>query len=97
MDSKNERIEQKVDSVLALMTLQEKIGQLVQCNGSWELTGPPSDVGSKDKLKKIKNGAVGSVLNVLTVAAAREAQKAVMEHARMKIPLQPFHRTLNMF
>ena len=87
LETQNERLEQKVDSVLALMTLQEKIGQLVQYNGSWDLTGPPSDVGSKDKLEKIKNGGVGSMLNVLTVAATREAQKAVMEHSRMKIPL----------
>jgi len=87
LETQNELLEQKVDSVLALMTLQEKIGQLVQYNGSWDLTGPPSDVDSKDKLEKIKNGGVGSMLNVLTVAATREAQKAVMEHSRMKIPL----------
>ena len=87
IDSRNEHIEQKVDSVLALMTLQEKIGQLVQYNGLWDLTGPPSDMNSKDKLERIKKGGVGSMLNVLTVAATREAQKAVMEHSRMKIPL----------
>ena len=33
-------IEQKVDSVLALMTLEEKIGQMIQYNGRWEATGP---------------------------------------------------------
>lgn len=86
-ENQNEILEQKVDSVLALMTLQEKIGQLVQYNGSWDLTGPPSDMNSKDKLERIKKGGVGSMLNVLTVAATREAQKAVMEHSRMKIPL----------
>ena len=85
--SGNSEISSKVDSVLVLMTLKEKIGQLVQYNGSWDLTGPPSDVDSQEKFKKLKNGEVGSMLNVLTVKATREAQKAVMEHSRMKIPL----------
>ncbi len=85
--SGNSEISSKVDSVLVLMTLKEKIGQLVQYNGSWDLTGPPSDVDSQEKFKKLKYGEVGSMLNVLTVKATREAQKAVMEHSRMKIPL----------
>jgi len=84
---KTSNINKKVDSVLSLMTVKEKIGQLVQYNGSWDLTGPPSDVNSKEKFEKLRNGEIGSMLNVLTVDATREAQKAVMEHTRMKIPL----------
>jgi beta-glucosidase len=79
--------EQKVDSVLALMTLYEKIGQMSQYNGSWDVTGPASDVSDKEKLEKLKNGGVGSMLNVLSVKATREAQKLVMENSRLKIPL----------
>tara|TARA_R110002049_G_scaffold138450_2_gene298538 strand:- start:420 stop:2732 length:2313 start_codon:yes stop_codon:yes gene_type:complete len=81
------KIEQKIDSVLALMTLKEKIGQMVQYNGSWDLTGPPSNVSNKEKLEKLKNGGVGSMLNVVSVAATRKAQKTVMENSRLKIPL----------
>ena len=34
----------RVDSVLKLMTLEEKIGQMNQYNGFWEVTGPaPKD------------------------------------------------------
>lgn len=80
-------LEKKVDSVLALMTLQEKIGQLNQYNGSWDVTGTPSDIDNKTKLDKLKNGEVGSMLNVLTAEATREAQSIVMEHSRLKIPL----------
>ncbi|WP_066223987.1 beta-glucosidase BglX [Formosa haliotis] len=80
-------LEHKVDSVLSLMTLQEKIGQLNQYNGSWDVTGIPSDIDNKTKLEKLKNGDVGSMLNVLTVEATREAQSLVMEHSRLKIPL----------
>jgi len=82
-----EIVSQKVDSVLALMTLKEKIGQMVQYNGSWDLTGPASTMGDKEKLIKLKNGLVGSMLNVVSVKATREAQKLVMENSRLKIPL----------
>jgi beta-glucosidase len=81
------KIEQKVDSVLALMTLKEKVGQMNQYNGSWDVTGPASNVSDKEKLERLKNGEVGSMLNVLSVKATREAQKLVMENTRLKIPL----------
>ncbi|MFO8146248.1 MAG: glycoside hydrolase family 3 N-terminal domain-containing protein, partial [Gillisia sp.] len=80
-------VETKVDSVLSLMTLEEKVGQLVQYNGSWDLTGPASEMNNKEKEDNIKNGRVGSMLNVLSVEATTEAQKLVMENSRLKIPL----------
>jgi beta-glucosidase len=83
----DENIERNVDSVLALMSLKEKIGQMNQYNGSWDVTGPPSNVNDKEKLERLKNGEVGSMLNVLSVKATREAQKLVMENSRLKIPL----------
>ena len=83
----NSSVTKKVDSVLSKMTLQEKIGQLVLYNGSWDVTGPPSDVGSKEKLERIKKGEVGAMLNVTSVAGAKELQKAVIENSRLKIPL----------
>ncbi len=83
----NKEIEQKVDSVLSLMNLQEKIGQMNQYNGSWDVTGPASSIGNKEKEARLKNGGVGSMLNVLSVKATREAQKTVMENSRLKIPL----------
>ena len=33
-------IDQRVDSVLQLMTLEEKVGQMNQYNGPWAATGP---------------------------------------------------------
>ncbi|MFD2825520.1 beta-glucosidase BglX [Leeuwenhoekiella polynyae] len=80
-------IEHKIDSILELMTVKEKVGQMVQYNGSFDVTGAPSDIDSKTKLEKLKNGEVGSMLNVLTSKATREAQQVVMEHSRLKIPL----------
>ena len=80
-------IDKKVDSVLGLMQLNEKIGQLVQYNGGWDATGPTSSNGDQYKLNKLKKGEVGSMLNITSVASIRETQKIVMEHSRLKIPL----------
>lgn len=80
-------IERKVDSVLALMQLNEKIGQLVQYSGGWDATGPSSSQGDQYKLEKLKKGEVGSMLNVTSVASIRETQKIIMDNSRLKIPL----------
>jgi beta-glucosidase len=77
-------ISQRVDSVLKLMTLDEKVGQLNQYSGR-ELTGPGSNKNT-DKLKEIKTGKVGSMLNVKGVEETREIQEAALQ-SRLKIPL----------
>lgn len=84
--NENEILKTKVDSVLSLMTVDEKIGQTVQYAIGWDLTGPASTVNEKQKLEKIKNGKVGSLLNVVSVATVREAQELAMQ-SRLKIPL----------
>ncbi|MEW7290152.1 beta-glucosidase BglX [Aquimarina sp. 2304DJ70-9] len=80
-------IEKKIDSLLSLMTLKEKIGQLVLYSGSWDVTGPPSDIGNKEKYEKLKNGEVGGMLNVTSVAGTKELQETVIKNSRLKIPL----------
>jgi len=77
-------IDQKVDSVLKLMTLEEKIGQLNQYNGDWEATGPITKDG--DKQNQIRKGMLGSMLNVTGVEHTRQLQEIAME-SRLKIPL----------
>ncbi|WP_405294321.1 beta-glucosidase BglX [Algibacter sp. Ld11] len=84
---KNDPIDRKVDSVLALMHLNEKIGQLVQYAGKWNATGPSSSDRDQYKLDKLKKGEVGSMLNITSVKSIRETQRIVMEHSRIKIPL----------
>lgn len=69
------------------MTLEEKVGQMVQYNGSWDLTGPASETGNKEKEDRLKKGLVGSMLNVLSVEATEKAQRMNMENSRIKIPL----------
>ncbi|HEX5152582.1 MAG TPA: beta-glucosidase BglX [Parafilimonas sp.] len=77
-------IDQKVDSVLRLMTLDEKIGQMNQYNGDWEATGPITKDG--DKQNQIIKGMLGSMLNVTGVEHTRTLQELAMQ-SRLKIPL----------
>lgn len=74
----------KVDSVLSLMTLAEKIGQLNQYNDDNTQTGPATN--DTDKIGQIKKGLVGSLLNCLGVERIISYQKMAME-SRLKIPL----------
>jgi beta-glucosidase len=77
-------IDQKVDSVLKLMTLEEKIGQMNQYNGDWDATGPITKDG--DKQNQIRKGMLGSILNVTGVEHTKTLQEIAMQ-SRLKIPL----------
>lgn len=82
-----DRLNYRVDSVLRLMNIDEKIGQLVQYSGGWDATGPSTSERDQHKYNKLKKGEVGSMLNVTSVASIRETQRIVMENSRLKIPL----------
>ncbi|MFP9099753.1 beta-glucosidase BglX [Flavobacterium sp. RHBU_24] len=81
-------IDRKVDSLLALMTLEEKIGQMNQYNGFWEVTGPvPAEGAAAQKYEHLKKGWVGSMLNVKGVKDVKALQKIAVEETRLHIPL----------
>lgn len=79
-----DKYEQRVDSVLKLMTLDEKIGQLNQYTGNWQATGPV--VEDPTKIEQIKAGKVGSMLNIKSVKHTRELQEYAMQ-SRLRITL----------
>lgn len=81
-------IDLKVNALLARMTLEEKIGQMNQYNGFWDVTGPvPSEGDAAHKYEHLKRGLVGSMLNVKGVKEVREVQKIAVEETRLGIPL----------
>lgn len=81
-------IEKRVDSLLKLMTLEEKIGQMNQYNGFWQVTGPvPKDGQAAAKYDHLKKGLVGSMLNVIGVKDVKALQKIAVEQTRLHIPL----------
>jgi beta-glucosidase len=77
-------IVQKVNSLLKRMTLEEKVGQLNQYSGK-AMTGP-ANAKKNDLQSEIKNGWVGSMLNVKGAKNTREVQALAMQ-SRLKIPL----------
>ncbi|WMW78468.1 beta-glucosidase BglX [Flavobacterium sp. 20NA77.7] len=84
----NTTIEFKVDSIVNIMTLDEKIGQLNQYNGFWDITGPlPKDGQAAQKYDHIKKGLVGSMLNVKGFKDVYALQKIAVEQTRLGIPL----------
>ncbi|WP_159021512.1 beta-glucosidase BglX [Formosa sp. L2A11] len=74
----------KVDSILKLMTLDEKIGQLNLPTSGDITTGAAkgSDVG-----ERIKAGKVGGLFNIKTAEKIYEVQKIAVEQSRLGIPL----------
>ncbi|SEB44121.1 beta-glucosidase [Tenacibaculum sp. MAR_2009_124] len=84
----NNSIEQKIDSLLEIMTLEEKVGQMNQYNGFWDATGPVPKKGSQaEKYADLKKGLVGSMLNVRGVKQVKALQQIAVEETRLGIPL----------
>ena len=70
------------------MTLAEKAGQMNQYNGFWDATGPmPQGDYQKKRYNELKNGQVGSMLNVIGVDEIRALQKIAVEETRLGIPI----------
>jgi beta-glucosidase len=88
VNQSNNIIDQKVDSLMALMTLDEKVGQMNLYNGFWDVTGPKPEGGSaKTKYDHLRKGWVGGMLNIKGVKNVREVQKIAVEETRLGIPL----------
>jgi len=77
-------IEKKVDSILQKMTLEEKIGQLVQYSAG-QPTGPGT--GRTDYNDMIARGQIGSLFNVVDPHQINEYQRVAMEKSRLHIPI----------
>nr|WP_315172338.1 glycoside hydrolase family 3 N-terminal domain-containing protein [uncultured Flavobacterium sp.] len=76
--------DQKVEALLRQMTLEEKIGQLNQYTGDNAATGPITI--NPNKQAEIKQGLIGSMLNILGTKYTRQYQELAMQ-SRLKIPL----------
>lgn len=84
----NPEIEKKIDVLMSKMTLEEKVGQMNQYNGFWDVTGPaPASGNKKEKYENIKKGLVGSMLSVRGVKEVKAIQKIAVEQTRLGIPL----------
>jgi beta-glucosidase len=73
-----------VDSLLQIMTLEEKVGQMTLFTSDWELTGPSLRAGYK---ADIQMGRCGAIFNAHTAAFTKELQKIAVNETRLGIPL----------
>lgn len=85
LSKEDAEIESKIDKLLGEMTLQEKVGQMIQYSGNSATTGPIK--ARPEQIEDLKSGWIGSMLNVVGATNTREMQKLVIENTRMKIPL----------
>ena len=74
-------IENKINALLARMTLAEKLGQLQQLDGEANGNFRP------EHLDLVRKGLLGSTLNVRGVLRTNELQAIAVKESRLKIPL----------
>jgi len=77
-------LDEKVEALLEKMTLEEKIGQLVQYSAG-QATGPTS--GRTDDRDMVRKGQVGSLFNVTSARETNALQRIAVENSRLHIPL----------
>jgi beta-glucosidase len=78
------RLDARADALIRRMTLEEKIGQLVQYSAG-QATGPGT--GRSDYEDMIAKGQVGSLLNVIDTKQITAYQKIAVEKSRLHIPI----------
>lgn len=71
-------VEQRIDDLLAQMTLAEKIGQMNQLDPSWS---------AEEKETQIREGLVGSIFNIVDPHEVNRLQRMAVEKTRLGIPL----------
>ena len=74
-------VEQRVNALLAQMTLEEKLGQLQQLDGEANGNFRP------EHLDLVRKGLLGSTLNVRGAQRTNQLQRVAMTESRLKIPV----------
>ena len=92
-------IARRVDALLGKMTLEEKIGQLVQYNDAGYAAATPADANTPalaanpeahlrvDAMQLAETGGLGSMLNTVGAARTNAFQRAAVEKSRLHIPI----------
>jgi beta-glucosidase len=76
----DDSVAQRVDALLAQMSIEEKIGQMRQEHAGY---GNPLDYLGDG----LRSGSVGSILNLVDVDVVNELQRIAVEESRLGIPI----------
>src|SRR6516162_4953627 len=79
------RIEARADALVKQMTLEEKVGQLIQRTAFGGATGPGG--GSSGMAEAAAKGELGSLINLIDPTNIHAVQKAALEKSRLHIPV----------
>ena len=80
-------IESRINDLLNRMTVEEKAGQLNQLNGG-NFTGPAlNNPSQQTKILMVKDGKIGSFLNVVGAEETMAIQKIAVDQSRLGIPI----------
>ncbi|MDJ0921532.1 MAG: beta-glucosidase BglX [Henriciella sp.] len=80
--------EARISDLLEQMTLKEKVGQLIQFSGFYDVTGPaPEGEREAQKHRLLQSGIIGSMLNVVGCDEVRTFQTWAVENSRLGIPM----------
>jgi beta-glucosidase len=76
--------QERIEALVTAMTLDEKIGQLTMSSAPDIVTGPLAEA---DLAHEVREGAVGSLLNLVGRDAIRSMQDVAVRESRLGIPL----------
>lgn len=74
----------RIETLMARMTLAEKLGQLTMTASGYAVTGP---VIAGDSTQSIIDGTIGNLLNMVGAGPVHEMQRLAVEKSRLGIPL----------
>lgn len=74
----------RIETLLASMTFDEKVGQLNMLSAGFAVTGP---VLAGDVTDAVRGGLTGSLINVFGRDATNDIQRVAVEESRLGIPL----------
>lgn len=74
----------RIDTLIASMTLSEKLGQMTMTASTYAVTGP---IIAGDSTESIRDGTIGNLLNMVGAAHVNEVQRLAVEGSRLGIPL----------
>ena len=74
----------RIEQLLGAMTVAEKVGQLNMLTADLAVTGPGMPA---DYMAALKEGKLGSMLNLYGLELTRKVQRVAVEETRLGIPL----------